>query len=729
MQDRQHDSDGPPQEILSGTVERVTFHNQDNGFCVLKARVRGRADPVTVVGNTPTVAAGEMMTAEGMWMNDRNHGLQFRATSLIIAPPASKQGIEKYLASGAIKGIGIATAHKIVARFGKTTFDILDHSPERLAEIGGLTPARIKRIAESWNEDRIIREIDRFLQENGIGQGMAKRVYRAFGKQAVGIIREDPYRLARDIRGIGFRTADQVGRSLGIAPDAPQRLRAGVAFALSQCVDDGHCGYPETETIALAARMLEVGETLVAQAAAEEVAARRLMRDTIGGEPHLFLPELHQAEKLIATRLKALKSGPTPWTITDMDKAIARAERETGKQLAPSQREALERIIAAKVAVVTGGPGVGKTTLLATLLSILRSDDVKVVLTAPTGRAAKRMAEQTGLEAKTIHRLLEIDPDNGGFKRGRDKTLDADLIVVDETSMVDVPLMLALIEAVPLEAGLVFVGDVDQLPPVGPGQALTDLIASGIVPVARLTEVFRQAAESRIIANAHRINRGEMPAGPPPGEDSDFYIIEVKSPQEGIDKIITMVKERIPKRFGLDPLRDIQVLTPMNKGELGSRNLTIELQKVLNPSRATSIERFGWSFAPGDRIMQTVNDYDRDVFNGDLGTVLRIDRDEDELHALFDGRQVVYSFSDLENVVPAYATTIHKSQGSEYPAVIIPFTMQHYAMLARNLLYTAITRGKSLVVLIGETRAIAMAVKGGRTRLRITKLAEWLKAA
>ncbi|MFN3855557.1 MAG: ATP-dependent RecD-like DNA helicase [Phreatobacter sp.] len=715
-----------PVETLTGTIERVTFHSPATGFAVLKVRVRGRPQPVAIVGTAAQVAAGEMMTAEGSWVNDRTHGLQFRASRLVTAPPASRDGIEKYLASGAIKGIGIATAHRIVQAFGRRTFEVLDTEPHRLREIPGLTEARIRRITESWAEDRIVRDLGLFLQEHGLGLGQAARVYRALGPQAIGLIRQDPYRLARDVRGIGFLTADQVAMALGMARDAPERLRAGIGFALQQARDDGHTSLPREEAVALAARLLEADEHPVAQAAEAEVAARTLVADTIGGEPHLFLKDLHRAEKLIGERLRDLAKGAPPWGTIDLDREVPRVEARTGKALAPSQREALATVLSAKVAVITGGPGVGKTTLLDTVLKILARRDISVTLAAPTGRAAKRMTEQTGLEARTIHRLLEIDPEYGAFARGRDNLLSCDLLVVDETSMVDVPLMLALVEALPADAGLLMVGDVDQLPSVGPGQVLADIIASGLVPVARLTEVFRQAEASRIIASAHRINRGEMPDLPAAGEASDFYWVESASPEDGLAKIIEIVKERIPRRFGLDPMRDVQVLSPMNKGVLGARNLNIELQKVLNPPQGRSVERFGWTFAAGDRVMQTANDYDRDVFNGDLGSVLRVDPDEGELVALFDGRQVAYSFADLENLMPAYATTIHKSQGSEYPAVVIPVTTQHYAMLARNLIYTAVTRGRSLVVMVGEMRALRIAVAGGRAKPRVTKLREWL---
>ncbi|MGL4287139.1 MAG: SF1B family DNA helicase RecD2 [Phreatobacter sp.] len=726
MRESAASSSESPVETLTGTVERVTFHSPATGFAVLKVRVRGRPQPVSIVGTTAAVAAGEMMTAQGTWVNDRTHGLQFKASALVTAPPASRDGIERYLSSGAIKGIGIATAHKIVQAFGKRTFEVLDNEPHRLRELPGLTDARYKRITESWAEDRIVRDLGVFLQEHGLGLGQATRVFRALGPEAIGLIRQDPYRLARDVRGIGFLTADQVATSLGLKRDAPERLRAGISFALQEARDDGHCGLPREAAIALAARLLDAGEDLIEQAADVEVANRNLIADTIGGEPHLFLKELHRAEKVIGEKLKELTVGQPPWGRIDLSAEVPRVEARTGKALAPSQREALNIILSAKVSVITGGPGVGKTTLLDTVLKILTRQEISVMLAAPTGRAAKRMTEQTGIEAKTIHRLLEIDPEFGAFSRGRDNLIDCDLLVVDETSMVDVPLMMALVEALPASSALLLVGDVDQLPPVGPGQVLADVIASDLVPVARLTEVFRQAEASRIIANAHRINRGEMPELPEPGVQSDFYFVEMNSPEDGLAKIIEIVKERIPRRFGLDPMRDVQILAPMNKGVLGARNLNIEVQKVLNPPKGRSIERYGWTYAPGDRVMQTANDYDRDVFNGDLGSVLRIDQEEGELVALFDGRQVSYSFAELENLMPAYATTIHKSQGSEYPAVVVPVTMQHYAMLARNLIYTAVTRGRSLVVMVGETRALKIAVGGGRSKPRTTKLREWL---
>ena len=525
---------------------------------------------------------------------------------------------------------------------------------------------------------------------------------------------EDPYRLARDVRGIGFRTADAIAAKLGMEKTAPQRLRAGVSFALQTATDEGHCALPVAMLASLAQKLLEVEAPLIEVAIAEELRrGEEVVSDTVGQEPCVFLKGLHGAERAIADRLIARADGTPPWPAIDIDKALPWVESRTGKTLSASQREAVRLVLSSPVSVMTGGPGVGKTSTLDSLLRILVAKGVRVLLAAPTGRAAKRMTEQTGIEAKTIHRLLEIDPKHGGFSRTEDNPLDCDLLVIDETSMVDVPLMNALTRAIPEHAALLLVGDVDQLPSVGPGQVLADLIASGRLPVARLTEVFRQAAESRIVVNAHRINQGQMPEPAPKGEESDFYFVEIAEPEEGVRKLIEMVHQRIPRRFGLDPLKDIQVLCPMNRGVLGARNLNHELQRVLNPSPPASVERFGWRFSPGDRVMETQNDYDREVFNGDLGTVSRIDEEEGALAVSFEGREVIYPYGELDTLVPAFATTIHKSQGSEYPAVVIPLTTQHYTMLARNLVYTGVTRGKRLVVLIGQRKALGIAVRGG----------------
>jgi exodeoxyribonuclease V alpha subunit len=716
----------PVLETIAGSVERVTFHNAENGFAVLKVHARGKRDLVTVVGHAPAVSAGEWITASGLWVSDRTHGLQFKAEVLKTTPPTGADGIEKYLASGQMRGIGPAMAKRIVAAFGEGTFEIIEASPERLTEVSGIGPMRASRIVAGWAEQKAVREIMIFLHAHGVGTARAVRIFKTYGYEAIQVMTEDPYRLAKDVRGIGFRTADAIAAKLGMERTAPPRIRAGISFALQTATDEGHCALPVEALTRLAGQLLEVDGDLIRTALAEELAKGDVVSDTIGGETCIFLKGLYLAEQAIASRLIERASGPPPWPQIDLERAVPWVEAHTGKILAASQRAALKLVVGAKVAVVTGGPGVGKTTLLDTILRLLVAKGVKVALAAPTGRAAKRMTEQTGIDAKTIHRLLEIDPKHGGFSRNEENPLDCDLLVVDETSMVDVPLMNALTKAVPPHAGLLLVGDVDQLPSVGSGQVLADIIASARIPVARLTEVFRQAAESRIVVNAHRINRGQMPEVPKPGETSDFFFVEIGDPEEGVPKIIQMIKERMPRRFGLDPMKDIQVLCPMNRGVLGARNLNIQLQEVLNPNPSAKVERFGWRFSPGDRVMETQNDYDREVFNGDLGRVVRIDDEEGALIASFDGREVSYPFGELDTLVPAYATTIHKSQGSEYPAVIIPVVTQHFTMLARNLLYTGVTRGKGLVVLVGQKKAVAMAVRGGQTKMRWTKLREWL---
>jgi exodeoxyribonuclease V alpha subunit len=723
----QHRDARTPLETLAGTVERVTFHHAETGFCVLKVQVRGKRDLLVVVGHTPMVGAGEWITASGLWVSDRVHGLQFKAEVIKTTPPTGAEGIERYLASGQMRGIGPAMAKRIVAAFGEATFEVIEAHPERLTEVTGIGPWRAAKIVAGWAEQKAVREIMIFLHAHGVGTARAVRIFKTYGHEAIKVMTEDPYRLARDVRGIGFRTADAIAAKLGLAKTAPQRLRAGVSFALQTATDEGHCALPVAMLASLAHKLLEVDAALIAAAITDELRrGEEVIADTVSDEPCVFLKGLHAAERLIAERLVARATGDLPWADINIDKAVPWVEAKTGKTLAPSQRAALALVLSSKLAVVTGGPGVGKTTLLDSALRILTAKGVRVLLAAPTGRAAKRMAEQTGLEAKTVHRLLEIDPKHGGFSRNEDNPLDCDLLVVDETSMVDVPLMNALTRAVPEHAALLLVGDVDQLPSVGPGQVLADIIASGRVPVARLTEVFRQAAESRIVVNAHRINAGQMPELSPKGEVSDFYCVEITEPEEGVNKLIEMVSRRIPQRFGLDPLKDIQVLTPMNRGVLGARNLNHELQRVLNPSPTGFVERFGWRFSPGDRVMETQNDYDREVFNGDLGTVERLDEEEGALVVSFEGREVIYPYGELDTLVPAFATTIHKSQGSEYPAVVIPVTTQHYTMLARNLVYTGVTRGKRLVVLVGQRKALGIAVRGGAMKPRWTKMREWL---
>ena len=721
-------SQGTDQEVLAGLVERVTFHNPENGFCVLRTKARGHRDLVTVVGHAAMVAAGEWITASGEWVNDRTHGQQFKARFLRFSAPSSTEGMEKYLASGTIRGIGPVYARKLVRAFGERVFDVIEEEPGRLREVEGIGPVRAGRITEAWAEQKVVREIMVFLHSHGVGTARAVRIFKTYGVDAVQVMTENPYRLARDIRGIGFKTADAIAMKLGIEKTAMIRVRAGIAYALSEATDDGHCGLPEAELVPLATEMLEAPEDLVRTARDLELADGTVVAATVAGNPCLFLAGLYRAERVIAERLLRIAEGRPPWSDIDVDKALPWVEQRTGLSLAESQANAIRLALTSKLMVVTGGPGVGKTTLMNAILRILAAKDVNMVLCAPTGRSAKRLSEATGLDARTIHRLLEADPRRGGFRRNGDNPLRCDLLVVDETSMVDVMLMQALLKAVPDSAALLLVGDVDQLPSVGPGQVLADIIASDVVPVVRLTEVFRQAARSRIVGSAHRINRGAIPDLSKPEGDSDFYFVPAEDPETAAARIVDLVKTHIPRRFRLHPVRDIQVLCPMTRGGVGSRSLNIELQAALNPAGERKVERFGWTFAPGDKVMQIENDYDKDVYNGDIGYVEDVDPEAGELGAGFDGRTVAYGFGELDALVPAYAATVHKSQGSEYPAVVIPVLTQHYAMLQRNLLYTGVTRGKRLVVLVGQKKAVAIAVRNVSGRRRWSKLDEWLGA-
>lgn len=714
-------------EVLAGLVERVTFHNPENGFCVLRAKARGHRDLVTVVGHSAIISAGEWITASGEWINDRNHGLQFKARFMRTSAPSSVEGIEKYLASGMIRGIGPVYAKKMVRSFGDKVFDVIENAPDRLREVDGIGPVRAKRIVAAWAEQKVVREIMVFLHSHGVGTARAVRIYKTYGTDAVQVMTENPYRLARDIRGIGFKTADAIAMKLGIEKTAMIRVRAGISYALTEAMDEGHCGLPTGELIPLSVDLLEVSAELVQSALDLELTEGIVVADTIGDAPCIFLSGLYRAEKTIAERLRNVLCGSPPWPHIDADKALPWIEGKTGLSFAPSQADAVRLALTSKVLVITGGPGVGKTTIVNSILRILAAKGVELLLCAPTGRAAKRMKEATGFDAKTIHRLLEVDPKGGGFKRSSDNPLECDLLVVDETSMVDVPLMQALLRAVPDRSALLIVGDIDQLPSVGPGQALADIIASDAVPVVRLTEVFRQAAKSRIIVSAHRINRGLIPDLSKPDGDSDFYFVQADERESAVARIVDLVKTRIPQRFGLDPIRDVQVLCPMNRGGVGARSLNIELQAALNPAGERKVERFGWTFAPGDKVMQIENDYEKEVYNGDIGYIEAVDPDAGELVAAFDGRAVTYGLGELDTLVPAYAATIHKSQGSEYPAVVIPVLTQHYAMLQRNLIYTGITRGKRLVVLVGQKKAIAMAVRNASGRRRWSKLKEWLQ--
>jgi len=731
---------GPPRpapglgtrEPLTGFVERVTFHSADTGWAVLRVKARGHRDLVTVVGHVAAVSPGEHVQASGRWTTHRDHGPRFAAEFLRAVPPTSLEGIERYLGSGLVKGIGPHFARRLVRAFGDAVFDVVEQAPGRLLEVEGIGRRRAARITSAWAEQKAIREIMSFLQSHGVGTGRTVRIFKTYGADAVALVAEDPYRLARDIRGIGFKTADAIAERLGIPRTAMIRARAGVSYALLRAVDDGHCGLPHDELLGLARELLGIPDAILEEAVALEVRDGRLAVEPVEGGPCVFLRRLRDAEIAIRDRLAALARGSPPWGVVEADGAAARVAADLGFPLAASQRAALATVLSSKVAVVTGGPGVGKTTLLDAVLRVLVAAGARVLLAAPTGRAARRMSEATRLEARTVHRLLEVDPGSGGFRRGRDLPLDCDLLVLDESSMLDVPLAAAVLEALPARAGLLLVGDVDQLPSVGPGRVLADVIASGAVPVVRLTEVFRQAARSRIVVAAHAVNSGRMPdlAPPPPGETSDFYFVPADDAEDALAKVVEVVASRIPRRFGLDPVRDVQVLAPMNRGAIGVRALNAALQAALRPpGDGPAVERFGWTYRAGDKVLQTENDYEKEVFNGDIGFVAAVDPDARQVLLAFDGREVAYDLGELDRVALAYATTVHKSQGSEYPAVVIPVTTAHYPMLKRDLLYTAITRGRRLVVLVGQRRAIGIAVRSATAARRWSRLRELLETA
>jgi len=720
-----------PLDHVTGVIERVTFHSEESGFSVLRVRVRGRAAPVTVVGTAPSVSEGEWVDARGRWTVDARHGQQLRAETLRTTPPTTPLGIETYLASHAVRGVGPAIAARLVKAFGADVFRIIEEEPERLREVEGIGPGRQAAIAASWREQKAVREIMLFLHSHGVSASRAFRIHRAYGERAIETVQHDPYCLARDIRGIGFLSADRIAERLGIDRHSELRARAGLEWVLQELTDDGHCAFPEGDLLERAAGLLEMPQPIVGTALAHALGEGRLVRRDVGGsQPLVYLAALDAAERGLAGNLLALARGRHPCPTVDVDAAVRWVEAKTGIALAPAQREALGLATGAKVLVITGGPGVGKTTLVDAIVRVLAAKRLRLGLCAPTGRAAKRLSEATGREAKTIHRLLAVDPATGAFRHHPDNPLDLDVLVADETSMIDLPLAHALVRAVPRHAALVLVGDVDQLPSVGPGCVLRDVIDSGVVPVVRLTEVFRQAAASRIIANAHRVNRGLQPERPARGAAaaSDFYVIERDDAARALELLVTLVTASIPRRFSLRPRDDIQVLTPMQRGELGARNLNLVLQKALNPE-GPAVERFGWTFRTGDKVMQVENDYDRDVFNGDIGRIAAIDASTRTVTVRFDEREVAYTFDELDELSLAYAVTIHKAQGSEYPAVVIPLHTQHYPLLQRNLVYTGITRGRRLVVLVAAPKALAMAVRRVDAGARYTTLCPRLREA
>lgn len=718
-------------ERVKGTIERVTYHDPTSGFCVLKVLPQGESEAVAVVGRLTIVTQGEEIEAVGRWTQDKVHGRQFQADRIIARMPTSAAGLERYLGSGAIQGIGPQLAAKIVAFFGERTFDVLENQPSRLTDVRGVGAKTLARIKQSWQEGRHVRELTFFLQEHGIGAQRALRIYRTYGEKAIELIRANPYRLTQDVRGVGFKTADGLARELGIPADSPFRIRAAARHVLKELSEEGHTGFAESAVVARAKELLGIAEGLIERAIADEVADGFVVREPMAEGDQLFLAPLYRAESGIAHHLARLaRANPHPLAGKNAGALLEELSAGRSLQLSAGQKAAVAAACQRCVLVVTGGPGVGKTTVVRSILDVFQAAGCKAVLAAPTGRAAKRLAEATGRPAQTLHRLLAFDPAAGEFKHDASAPLEGDLFVLDETSMIDVTLAFQFLRAAPTGAALVLVGDVDQLPSVGPGAFLGDALASGVVPAVRLEEVFRQANESRIIEAASAVHQGRLPESPPEGELSDFYFLEADEPEAIRNLVVRLVRDRIPARFGLDPRSDIQVLTPMVKGELGAAALNELLRDVLNPAKGQAeIARYGSVFRVGDRVLQTENDYTREVFNGDLGVVEAIDAMEQSMVVRFEGRPVEYDFGDLDKLALSYAMTIHKSQGSEYPAVVLVLHTQHYVMLERNLVYTGITRGRKLVVVAGSRRAFARAASRRPTTVRVTSLRRRLAEA
>ncbi len=736
---------------LRGTVERVTYYNEETGYSVVRLAVEGKDDLVTVVGTLPEVNPGESLRLLGVWTAHPQYGRQFKVEHCEQVLPATVEGIKRYLGSGLIKGVGPVTAARIVQRFGADTLRVLDEEPWRLREALGVGPKRAALIAKAWAEQQQIREVMLFLQSHGVTTGLAVKIYKTYGDEALKVVREDPYRLARDIWGVGFKTADKIARDLGLPPDAPSRVQAGVAHTLSELADEGHTYAPEPELVQEAAQLLEVPPALVTDAIAaldadEIVRCETLVYPTAEGEGEksfsqksdfsavreeraVYLAPFYYGEVGVTRRVQALAESPTTrlarFRRVDWDALLAQVTRGSAIELSPEQREAVRAALTHKITVLTGGPGTGKTVSVRTVIAALEALGGRYALCAPTGRAAKRLAEATDRPAKTIHRLLEYSPQEG-FRRTDANPLDVDCLIVDEASMLDLLLTHHLLKAVDLAAHVLFVGDVDQLPSVGAGNVLRDIIASGRAAVVRLETIFRQAANSGIVVNAHRINKGQMPIL---NEFDDFYFFSQEEPEVAADLLVDIVGRRVPHKFGLDPLDDVQVLAPMYRGACGVAALNARLQETLNPASPRKAERQlgGRVFRVGDKVMQVRNNYDKEVYNGDIGRVTAIDTVEQTLTVSMDGRPVVYDWGEADELVHAFAVSVHKSQGSEYPAVVVPVLTQHYMMLQRNLLYTAVTRAKRLVVLVGTRKAIAIAVRNAKVRERHSGLSVRLR--
>ena len=715
---------------LQGQIERITYTNDKNGYTIAKVKVQGHWGLVTVVGTLMAPTPGEIIQMYGEWVNHPRYGEQFKVDRFKSLVPASVYGIRKYLGSGLIKGIGPIMAKRIVERFGKETLGVIEKEIEKLAEVDGIGEKRIGMIQQAWEDQKEIREVMIFLQTHGVGSGYATKIFKQYGNRSIMVVKENPYRLATDIFGIGFLTADRIAEKLGFSRDSELRAEAGILYVLNQLADEGHVYYPYEPLVQKCQEILGVEQEVIIKAMSAIAESRMIVIDDLKkgvddfreNNKAVYLAKFYLSETSIVTRMKTLIHTPKSIRNIDFNKAIEWVQRQLPITLAEKQLKAIKCAVENKVMIITGGPGTGKTTIINAILKIFSGISVKVMLAAPTGRAAKRMSEATGHEAKTIHRMLEYSIKKGGFQKNELSPLDCDLMIIDEASMIDAILMHHLLKAIPPGATFILVGDVNQLPSVGAGNVLKDIIASGEMQTVKLNEIFRQAKESLIIVNAHRINNGLLPSFKSFEQKlDDFYFIEQEDPEEVLRILLELVKERIPRRFGFDPVNDIQVLTPMHKGIVGAGNLNRELQNELNPVE-DGVIRGGRNFRVYDKVMQVKNNYDKEVFNGDIGRITRIDPENQEVTISFDDRDVPYDYTDLDEIVLAYAVSVHKSQGSEYPAVIMPILTQHFVLLQRNLVYTAVTRGRNLVVMVGTMKALAIGVKNDKTQKRYTYL-------